>query len=346
MKNKRDLLRAHRWIALFLAPLIFLQALTGSLILFRAELMRATLPQPASRHSATTALPISAMFSAAAQAQPHHHVVRIFLPATNSDAAFVQLADTAGSTRYVALDPATARVLASGSIWRFPAEAALQIHYRLLNGKWGMAIVLLNALVLMVMSATGVLYWWPGRRRLAKALTISRQAPPRAQLRQWHRSIGVILTPMLLFSAATGLLLIVPDLLAQPPAPARQTAPAAPELIDRAFARAVEAFPQARPRDIRLAANERMDVNFHAPRYNSQAVDAVSIRLSDGRPLKRVLAEDNPAPWITWLPLHSGSVIGWPGRILLLFEGLVLMILATTGPLMWWQARRPQQRKT
>ena len=56
-------------------------------------------------------------------------------------------------------------------------------------------------------------------------------------------------------------------------------------------------------------------------------------------------AESNPAPWLTWLPLHSGTAMGSPGRILLLAEGLALMILTMTGPLMWWQARRPKRKK-
>lgn len=345
MPSRPQLLVFHRSVALILAPLLFLQALTGTLILFRAELMRVSLPELSERSTATAGVPTSTMVAAAVQTEPGYRAVRLFLPATSRDAAFVQMTGPVGTTRYVALDPTNARVLAAGSIWRFPAEAALQIHYRLLDGRFGMAVVLLNAVALTIMSTTGMLYWWPGRQRLAKALAIRSAAPPRARLRQWHRSIGVILTPLMLFSATTGLLLILPDL-AAPAAPAATASPPpAAGSIDRAFTRAKAEIPGAHVRDIRLAAADRMDVNFLAPRYNSQAIDVVSVRLSDGSLLKRMPAERNPAPWLTWLPLHSGTAIGTPGRILLLIEGLALMILTTTGPLMWWQARRPKRRK-
>ncbi|MEP7350215.1 MAG: PepSY-associated TM helix domain-containing protein [Sphingorhabdus sp.] len=343
--SKATLLTLHRCLALTFAPLLFLQALTGTLVLFRAELMRVSLSEPSERSSATASASVSAMVAAAVQSEPGYRAVRLFFPATPRDATFVQLDGPDGATRYVALDPANAQVLAAGSIWRFPTEAALQIHYRLLDGRFGMAVVLVNAVVLMIMSTTGMLYWWPGRQRLVKALAIRSAAPARARLRQWHRSIGVILTPVMLFSATTGLLLISPDL-AAPAAPAATAfAPPAAGSIDRAFTRAMSEFPGASVRDIRLAAADRMDVNILAPRYNSQAVDVVSVRLSDGAMLKRTPAERNPAPWITWLPLHSGTAMGTPGRILLLIEGLTLMILTTTGPLMWWQARRPKRRK-
>ena len=344
MPSRAQLLVFHRRLALVLAPLLFLQALTGTLVLFRVELMRVSLSEPSARSTATVGVPLSTMVAAASQSEPGYHAVRLFLPATSRDAAFVQMTGPEGGTRYVALDPANARVLAAGSIWRFPAEAALQVHYRLIDGRFGMAVVMLNAVVLVIMSTTGMLYWWPGRQRLAKALAIRSASPPRARLRQWHRSIGVILTPVMLFSATTGLLLILPDLAAPAPPVTAAFPPPAASSIDRAFTRAMAEFTGARPRDVRLAAADRMDVNFRAPRYNSQAVDVVSVRLSDGSLLKRLPAERNPAPWLTWLPLHSGTAMGTPGRIFLLIEGLVLMILTTTGPLMWWQARRPKRR--
>lgn len=345
MPSRPQLLVFHRRLALILAPLLFLQALSGTFILFRAELMRATLPELPARPVATADAPLSVMGAAAVRAEPGHQPVRLFLPATSRDATFVQMAGPQGNTRYVALDPANAQVLAAGSIWRFPAEAALQIHYRLLDGRLGMAVVLLNGTVLLIMAATGMLYWWPGRQRLAKSLAIKSAAPPRARLRQWHRSIGVILTPVMLFSATTGILLVLPDLTAPATAAATPSSPPAAASLDRAFARVVAEYPGASVRDIRFAAADRLDVNIRAPRYNSQAVDVVSVRISDAVILKRMPAERNPAPWLTWLPLHSGTAMGSPGRILLLIEGLALMILATTGPLMWWQARRPKRRK-
>lgn len=338
-------LTLHRWLALALAPLLFLQALTGTALLFRAELGRLAVPAPTARAEVQGAAALSALVAAASSSMPGARVTRVFLPDSPHDAAFVQLALTGGAVRYAAVDPADGRVLAAGPIWRFPGELALQWHYRLLDGRTGMVIILLCAISLMLLSLTGMLHWWPGRGRLRKGLAIRSAAPLRARLRQWHRSIGVVLTPVMLFSAVTGALLILPDLTAPAaPAAALLPPPAAGD-IDRAITSAMAEFPGARVRDVRLAAADRMDVNFRAPRYNSQAIDLASVRLSDGALVRRMAAEDNPAPWITWLPLHSGTAMGVPGLLVLLTEGIVLMILTITGPLMWWQARRPKRRK-
>lgn len=347
--GRRDSLRLHRWIALVVAPLLALQAVTGTMLVFRQPLERLAGPAATVGTGPAGVTAVSAIMTEAEKsAAPGYRVSRIFLPATPGDTAFVHLTGADGSTmRYAAIDPGTGRALSTGPIWRFPLEAALQLHYRLMDGRIGMTIILLNAFALMLMAGTGIIYWWPGKRRIAKALAIRSQAPPRARLRQWHRSIGVILTPLILFSATTGALLITPDLLASA-APAA-VAPATPSAtqVDRAFAGAMAAFPNARARDIRFPAADRIDVNFHAPRFNSQAVDMASVRLSDGTLIKRLPAEGNPALWIKVLPLHSGTAMGLLGRILLAIEGLALIVLAVTGPVMWWQARRrPSARKS
>jgi uncharacterized iron-regulated membrane protein len=248
--------------------------------------------------------------------------------------------------RYASLDPGSSEVLAAGSIWRFPLEAALQFHYRLLDGRSGMAIVLANGLALTLLAGTGLCQWWPGRGRVAQSLAIRSAAPPRARLRQWHRSIGVTLSLLLLFSAITGSLLVIPDLIAPAGPPTVVPPPAGAMQIDRAFGRALAEFPQATVRDVRFPAADRIDVNFRAPRHNSQAVDIVSVKLSDAELVKRLPAEDNPVLWMKVLPLHSGTAMGLPGRFFLLVEALALVFLAVTGPLMWWHARRPKRKKS
>lgn len=343
MPSRVELLTFHRRLALLFAPLLFLQALTGMALLFKAELSRLTVPTPSERPNVAQELPLSSLAFAAAQV-PGYRVSRIFLPATTRDMVFAQLIGADGRTsRYAAVDPGNGRVLAVGPIWRFPAEAALQLHYRLNYERIGMAIVLLNAVALFLMSTTGTLYWWPGRQKITKALAIRPTAAPRARLRQWHRSIGVILMPLVFFSSVTGALLIIPDLAAPAGPTAVAQSPPIAEEIDRAFARAKDVFPNAATRDIRFSTADRIDVNFWAPRHNSQAVDTVSVRLSDAALLKSVPAENNSALWITVLPLHSGTAMGFLGRSLLVLEGLTLLVLAVTGPRMWWQARRPKR---
>lgn len=259
------------------------------------------------------------------------------------DVAKAELASGDGSRRYASLDPGSARVLASGGVWRFPIDAALRIHYQLMDGRIGLAVVLANGVGLAALAMTGLRFWWPGRRRIVQALAVRGAAPGRVRLRQWHRSGGVLGSLLLLFSSSTGVLLVTPDLLAPASAPSSQP-PRTAAQIERALGKAVQRFPKSTLQDIRFPPADRIDVNFSAPERNSSAVHLVSVRLSDGEVTKVVAARDNPVLWMKILPLHSGGSFGLGGRLLLLAEALILAALATSGPYMWWQARRPRRR--
>ncbi len=38
-------------------------------------------------------------------------------------------------------------------------------------------------------------------------------------------------------------------------------------------------------------------------------------------------------------PLHSGRILGLPGRILISFMGVVVAMLSVTGVIIWWRKR-------
>lgn len=342
--TKAGFLSLHRSLALVFAPLLLLQALTGVSLLFRGQLARIVDPSGMTAQGSDRPAATSRLVAAAAASAPDHAIRRLFLPESRDDTVFVELAGANGSSRFASLDPASARVLAAGSVWRFPLEAALRLHHRLLDGGVGLALVTANSMALALLASSGFCYWWPGRRRALKALAIPSAAPQRMKLRLWHRSIGVTLSAVVLFSATTGLLLVVPDL-AQARASAKpdaQPARSAGE-IDRAVNLAQAEFPGARMHDIRFPPADRIDANFSAPERNSRALHSVSVEASRGVILKRIPAQSNGALWMTVLPLHSGGSFGLAGRLVLLLEACVLCFLAISGPTMWWRARRAKR---
>jgi uncharacterized iron-regulated membrane protein len=67
----------------------------------------------------------------------------------------------------------------------------------------------------------------------------------------------------------------------------------------------------------------------------------------DGRPIGQRL------PWVgtaadifvqAQFPLHSGRIVGLPGRILISIMGLVVAALSVTGVVIWWRKRRARVR--
>lgn len=342
--SKASLLTLHRWLALAFAPLLLLQALTGAALIFRGPLARVLDPAGMSASGQFRQAAVSALTSSAEARFPAYRLRRIFLPPSSKDTVFAEMSGAAGSIRYLSLDPVSADVLAAGTIWRFPLEAALQLHYRLMDGRFGLALVLTNGLALTLLGASGLGFWWPGRGRILKSLAIRRAAPGRVKLRLWHRSAGVTFSVLLLFSAITGILMAAPDLAESAAPTAAQKPPTRSSAdIDSAVSLAQAQFPGARLRDIRFPPADRIDINFFAPERSPRAVHVVSVALSQPSLLKRVEAEHNPVFWMKVLPLHTGDSFGLVGNLLLLIEALVLIFLAISGPMMWWRSRRPKQ---
>ena len=65
--------------------------------------------------------------------------------------------------------------------------------------------------------------------------------------------------------------------------------------------------------------------------------------LGDRQPWKGTLADIFVQ---AQFPLHSGRILGLPGRILVSVMGLVTATLSITGVVIWWRKRAVRQRRT
>jgi len=343
MTKPQSLLRFHRWIALAFAPLLLLQALTGAALLYHEPLTRLLGPAPA---AAGGTAPVSLIVHSAHAAWPDMRVTRLFMPQTAESVAFAQFDGAGGKVRYAAIDPGNGTVLRKGSIWVFPMEAALRIHYQLISGNTGLMIVGLNGLALVLIALTGAWHWWPGRRRIGKTLAATTKLPKRLRLSGWHRSVGAVLALVLAMSGTTGILLSVPDLSFSQVPPSETVPPVTltDRQVDRAVANARNAFPGAEVRDIRFGPDGNLALNLQAPRGGPRAVDVVKVSGSDGKVLTTLPYEENDALWLTVLPIHSGDISAPFGRPLMLAAAAALIFLASSGPLMWLRGRKKGRR--
>jgi uncharacterized iron-regulated membrane protein len=343
MVPKRVLLQVHRWSGLAAALLILLQAGTGALLVFRTGLAELVDPAGMTRASATGAAPLSRIVEVGRTRYPGFGVEKVVFPQTPRGVCLVHLLDPQGSSRYVSVDPWTAQPLRAGGLWAFPAEAVLQVHYRLLSGRVGLALMMLSGLSLLVMAASGLSYWWPKRGRWTKSLAVNTRLPGKVVLRQLHRTLGVACAASAVFSATTGLVVAGEFMLTPGPlVPFVASADPVRGDVDRALAQARSVYPGRAIRDVRLRQAGALDVFFWAPEASPHAVHRVRVDLAAERVGDVTPAARAGALWMTVLPLHSGDTFGRVGSLVILLGGLGLATLAATGPVVWFLSRRRQ----
>lgn len=341
MIAKRRLLPIHRWTGLIISLFVLVQAATGALLVYRTHLAEALDPRGMTSAAAARAAPISAVVRAARERFPGYAVERVAFPQTKRGVYLVELLDGVGHSRFASVDPGSARVLRAGRVWSFPLEAALQVHYRLMTGRLGLACMMAAGLGLLTMAASGLAYWWPKPGRWRRSLAIEKGAPPRLLLRRLHRNVGVFAAVAAVFSATTGLLVATEFILAPGPlTPLRATEDTTMGDLDAALGRALAIYPNRGLRDVRTPKPGLFNVFFWAPEVSPHAVHAVSLDPRDGRVLGIVPAQRSPGLWMTVLPLHSGDSFGDLGSAVVLAGALALFGLAVTGPIMWLQRPR------
>jgi uncharacterized iron-regulated membrane protein len=264
-------------------------------------------------------------------------------PVRPSSTYFVHLVNANGDLRYVSLDRHSGAVLRTGTVWHFPVEAALNIHNQWLSGTPGMVLVSSVGVVLLLTASMGLCFWWPRRGRIKKSLTVQWHLKPRAVLRQLHRTTGVTVSALLAFMAITGLFVSIPMVIAGTPEPWSTTQSFAPR-IEPALRLAEQRFPGKAIRDVRMPSPTKIVVFLLAPERNPMAVHRVIIDTRGPRIESARNAFDDGAPWVIAEPLHNGQDLGIAGQLLIVVIGLSLATLASTGPIMWYQARRARRR--
>jgi len=206
--------RLHFYIGLFIAPFIFIAALTGSLYVLTPQLEKALYAHQLYTSSRGPAEPLSAQIRTAQDFTGGH--LRILAvrpaPAVGETSRIMFATADAGPSESMAVfvDPVTLEVRGMLKVYGTSGVLPLRtwldyLHRSLLLGDMGRNYSELAASWLWVAAIGGVLLWATSRapRRLQRG-----ESPRGKQIRRhryWHSTSGLILLLGLVFFSATGL---------------------------------------------------------------------------------------------------------------------------------------------
>ncbi|HEX5829368.1 MAG TPA: PepSY-associated TM helix domain-containing protein, partial [Gemmatimonadaceae bacterium] len=348
---RRATMVLHRWVGLVAGVLLAVMGLSGSALVFRAEIDRALNPHLLRVEVGESRQSLAAVVAAASATHPGERPRRLRMPPRPDGSIEVWMGSK--PDRFVYVDPYTARVLGARRPTEFLTGWLFELHAYLLAGEIGHRTVGVAALVLVGLALSGLVVWWPGRAKVRLAITVARGRGRRRIISDAHRAGGFYVSGLLLLSGLTGASLIFHEQFeavldrafrtpAVPPAPVATSPAALPALpVDRALAAAERVAPGGYVSYLYLPAapEEPVTVRKRLPgELHPNGKTFVYVDPRDATILGHVNGPTSPAgarAYSALYPLHTGMAGGLAMRMLMVLVGLSPAVLLVTGVLMW-----------
>lgn len=356
MGLRRLIGRLHLVFGLTLGLVAVLLGLTGTVLVFRAEIDRALYPQLYRVTAGAQKLPWQQLIDVA-QAESVVPPKSLNAPSRADEAVIVTL----GDGREAFVDPYRGTLLGLRDADGHPMAVILDLHRHLLTGDAGNQVVGIAAAGLVIISLSGLVLWWPrSRAQWRRHLTIQRGHSRRVLVFSLHRSVGAYGLILLVMLGFTGAAFVYRDAVtavyglltassAQLPVPKAGPADGRPAInADRAIAIAQARFPTADFSWIRLPqkANEALRVIFRQPgEAHPLGKTTVFVDPYSAQVLDVIDPFHAPAAWRLYYAYnyawHTGEIYGWPTRLLVLLASPLPALLFVTG----LQIRRSKRRR-
>lgn len=352
---RRLLFLLHLYAGLSLGLIAVMSGLTGSVLVFRHEIDAALYPALLHvRPEGRSPIPLQEVLDGVGQAYPGSAPQFVYLARDATQAHVIWLKGNNAPRVYV--NPYDGAILGA----RMPEQTVtgflFALHTELLGGERGEKVILVSAGLLVVMSVTGLIVWWPAARKHLRAhLTVKWRASGKRVNYDLHRALGFWIAGLLCLSAITGASFVTPfeewfantvsAVTRTPPRPPRPkvTVPegARPLPLDAILRRADAALPGGQRTRIALPQSasapvvirKRLPGELHPNGMSSVLLDPYS---------GRVLRVDSAWKANTGIrvlnlryPIHIGVWGGPATRVLYALLGLMPAVLFVTGFLMW-----------
>ncbi|WP_089683829.1 PepSY-associated TM helix domain-containing protein [Catalinimonas alkaloidigena] len=375
MTLKRLIGSLHLWLGLASGLIVFIVALTGCLYAFQEEIQNLTQPYRFVEEAQGTPLPPSQLQRIAEEALPEKKVHAVLYPKAG-EAAQVIFYNYEPEYYYylVYLNPYTGAIQQVKDMEADFFQIVLDGHFYLwLPAPIGQPVVATATLVFVVMLLTGLVLWWPKNKSAARQrFSIKWNARWRRKNYDLHNVLGVYALWLALVLALTGLVwgfqwfaqgtytalggekeLMYIEPLSDTTATLVQEAEAVPAM-DRIWQQMRREHPTAEVLEVHvpetpaspIAANVntqdgtfwRLDYRyFDQYTLEELSVDHVYGRLADADATDKLFRMN--------YDIHTGAILGFPGKLLAFFASLIVASLPVTGFLIWWGRRKKSRQR-
>lgn len=382
LKIRRKLwLKVHLWLGLTMGLLLSIYGISGSLLVFHAEINEFLHPDilvvDVPNHP--NCKPLVDIFTAGRKNMSAKAIQTFVTFPRNEHAAFqlvFSLDDENGVTQrwLVGVNPYNAQLtgkqllgVSTDILPRRFIDFVFELHYALLL-PWSISspIVALSGMLLIISTLTGLIVWWPLTGRWRQALAFKTGTGKIRLNYELHRLSGfytlIIMIPVLF----SGVYMVAPQHVVPliemfSPVTYRYwfkslSPDYKKEMIDmeQAVAIAIKQYPNGSPNIIYGATEptktymvclDGVDVPGSILERRCTVIDSYNGKVLDldDPSLPNATAGEIFTHW-QW-PLHSGQAFGMTGRVLIFITGLICPILFATGIIRWLQKRKALKTK-
>ena len=357
---RKAMFQVHLWLGLFLVVYVVLIGVSGSILVLRQEFQEWTGLNPdfGPIHGSGPMLGFAGVERVVRSQFPKAQIGFMYPPRAENPAYLALVRE--GRKRFgISIHPYTGAVLAAAAPTPNWLTWVGQLHYFLLLGRSpGLWLNGVGSALLLVMTITGMVLWWPGIRQWLRAFVIDFRRSWKRIIWDSHNVVGFWTLSIVSFWALSGVYLVRPQeftavvnlVSAVSIEGARENRVRASEnktgrVNDLAdiTARAAGRIPGSHIGAISFPAAKTAPLMLYMVRDGRESLSGADFLYFDsatGRHLKTSL-RNNPqslGDWIIWSmrPFHFGTHWGLAVKLIWFVLGLALPFLAVTGVVMYW----------
>ena len=187
---RKAIFQIHLWCGIGVGLYILVVSTTGSIVVYSNELYRAATPKPVTVVQTGPRLTYEELKAAAIRTWPGYGVTSIG-GGDRPDQAVTVFLDGKSGQKNRLFNPYTGEDLGDSVPLGILAVAKLlELHDDLLGGSTGRRINGIGAMLLIVLSITGIVVWWPGIQSWRRSLAVHRNVGWKRFMWDLHSMMG------------------------------------------------------------------------------------------------------------------------------------------------------------
>lgn len=349
----------HLWLGVSSGLVVFIVALTGSLLVFEDEL------EPvidrefhiAAAHEGKQRLPLDVLQSHVINAFPGKKPVKITIEKEADRNVIFGLKNGKKEKDIlsVAVDPYSGIIAASRVEQDAFFSVVLRLHRYLCLEETGKIITGISCVMFLVIMITGLVLWWPNRKNRKQRFTIKWNAKFKRLNWDLHAIFGFYVLPFVFLIAMTGLVWSYkwvnniifmtfdgkPQQKREAPASLSQLNTRNSGTLEKIYKATNKTLPNPGKILVTLPESDSLSITISKADDNAPIANIVNFLYFDkntGNLVKtRLYAEETKGMQVRRLiyPIHTGSLLGWPTKIIAFIVALIAASLPVTGVVIW-----------